>query len=130
MYARCECGAEIGPDGGCHPGMALPECGVLDPAIYGSRCEACGMIEESWGGNLVCPACIAAADEPPYAIATRAADSAIRLTVYDSRWGEHAVALEPKRALLLGADRIRLAVEGELTLEQVQLTLWARFGAR
>jgi hypothetical protein len=49
-------------------------------------------------------------------LATRATMAAIRLTVRDH--GEAiAVTLEPKRALLLGA-------EGELTLEQAQLTLW------
>jgi hypothetical protein len=61
--------------------------------------------------------------------ATRAAVGAIQLTVYDA--GEPiAVTLEPRRALLLGADLVRLAAEGELTLEKAQLTLWgpARWG--
>jgi hypothetical protein len=61
--------------------------------------------------------------------ATRAADGAIRLTVHDLG-GTTAVTLEPKRALLLGADLVRLAAEGELTIEKAQLTLWgpARWG--
>jgi hypothetical protein len=33
------------------------------------------------------------------------------------------ITLEPKRALLLGADPIRRAAEGELTIEKAQLTL-------
>jgi hypothetical protein len=55
--------------------------------------------------------------------ATRAADGGICLTVYDA--GETiAITLEPKRALLLGADLVRLAAEGELTIEKAQLVLW------
>ena len=93
--------------------------------MYGIRCDDCGTIEENWGSdNPVCPRCIANADEPPYATATHAADGGIRLTLYDSRRGDHAVTLEPKRALLLGADLIRLAAEGELTIEKAKAVLW------
>jgi hypothetical protein len=132
-YARCghldvqdggACNGELEPmDEG---GWRCSNCGELDPSIDGSRCDDCGMIEENWGDNLVCPACFAAAaaDEPPYAVATRVFDGSIRLVIYDARWGERAVTLEPKRALLLGADLIRLAAEGELTMEKARLTLW------
>ena len=54
-----------------------------------------------------------------HVIATRDPDGAIRLTVHDV--GEVvAVTLEPRRALLLGADLVRLAAEGELTLEKMK----------
>jgi hypothetical protein len=56
----------------------------------------------------------------PHVIATRADNGDIRLTIYDHE--VIAVTLTPRRALLLGADLVRLAVEGELTIEKARLS--------
>ena len=63
-YAHCdECRAELAPIEDCLPiEWRCPNCGPLPGADYGWRCETCGSLEERWGDNLVCPACITAAD--------------------------------------------------------------------
>jgi hypothetical protein len=127
-YARCaafdprygnECNGELEPlDEG---GWRCPNCGDLDPSIDGTRCDACGTIEENWGGdNLVCPRCIEQADEAPLALAY-AFDGQIRLHAYaGSRSGQEVtIALTATEALILGASLINYAIAGDPRLAQV-----------
>jgi hypothetical protein len=56
-------------------------------------------------------------------IVAASTDAGIALRLYDGETLAQTIPLTPRRALLLGADLVRLAAEGELTIEKAQLPL-------
>ena len=117
MHAHCdECGSEIEPVEGATLVMEwrCPSCGVLDPAVYGSRCDECGTVEEWWGGDdLVCPRCLERVDEAPLAVAY-GCEGKIQLSVYArcKSGQEVTISVAPIEALILGASLINYAIAG------------------